>query len=80
MNKEGRELFGLIIGLPLGGLGAVWLVAWLFHLGPDVDKAWWALAYYLTAIVVSLGTWLGSATALYAVVQQLPLSASVPRE
>lgn len=75
MNKEDREVLGGIIGLGSGAVGGIWLVSWLFHLGPDTEQ-WWAMAYYLTAIAGSVAGWVLSAAAIYFAVQRIPLSAS----
>jgi hypothetical protein len=82
VSKENREALGFFVGIGCGAVSALWLVSWLFHLGPDMSREspWWGVAYYFSAIAAACAGWGIIAAALYGLVQLFPVSAGAPTE
>lgn len=59
MTPADRESLAFGIGLSLGFLPAVWLIGYLWHLGPDPRPVvWWFIPYYLTVTIAGLVSWI----------------------
>lgn len=71
-----RDVPAFVTAVVSGMLAGVWLVAWLFHVGPDL-KLWWSFPYMFTSVFAGFGLAAGTGVIAELILRQRRSRATV---